>query len=46
MVHGGHKFLDNKASYNGCQITLTLHFACKDFNIMIYKEEDKNTGYK
>ena len=35
MVHGGDKFLNNKASYNGCQITLALHFACKDFNIMI-----------
>lgn len=45
MVHGGHKLFNDKASYNGCQVALTLHFACKDFNIMICKEENSNRGY-
>lgn len=44
MVHGGHKFFNDKASYDGCQIALTLHFACKDFDIMIWKEEN-NRAY-
>lgn len=45
MVHGGHKFFNDKASYNGCQIAFTLHFACKGFNIMIWKEGNSNRGY-
>lgn len=39
MVHGGHKFLNDEASYDGRQITLALHFAGEDFNVMVWKEE-------
>lgn len=39
MVHGGHKFLDDEASYDGRQITLALHFAGEGFNVMVWKEE-------